>query len=394
MGCPDEAILGQNLTFTAQVTDTSGAPSDAAALPTYSVYEDETGTAILTGTMAKLDDAGTTGFYSEQIGVTTANGFELWKTYIVRATATVGGTAVAMTDHFLVVQTALSATTTTGALTTLANVKTYIGLSGTDDDTLITSLIARATSAIESYCQRTLRSTTYREIFDGTGEARLLLTEYPVTAITMLATGRTEVIRLNNASTDAYNAYVTVDDTNMTLGIAGGTNDGSDTYTLASYTVNTLVTAINAAGKSWTATSLLSDYDAWDAAEILPCMAQSCFDTAYAYVDCPETVEDDFRVEGDSAEIYLPDKFPSGFQNVVVRYTAGYATTPADLEQITIDLVNLYYLSRERDTSVKRERLGDHDITFVESGGGGARDLPEHLAVRLSPYKRYTMGYI
>lgn len=67
----------------------TGVATDADAVPTYRVYENETGTAILTGSMAKLDDANTVGFYSEGIQLTAANGFELGKQYVIYITATV-----------------------------------------------------------------------------------------------------------------------------------------------------------------------------------------------------------------------------------------------------------------------------------------------------------------
>jgi len=395
MSCPDQAILGKNLTFTLQSFDTSGSPVDTDSLPTYSIYEDETATAIATGTMAKLDDSGTTGFYSEQIAVTSANGFEIWKSYTIRYSAAISGTSVSSVDTFNVVQTALSATTTTGALTTVANFKTYAGITTDDDDALLTSLIARATDAIEKYCRRTLRSTTYRELYDGRGDTKLLLNEYPVTAITLVATGRIDVVRLTNSNSDAYNAYAQVDATNLELTVNGGANDGTDTLTLSSYsTITSLVSAINSLGTGWSATNLLSSYEDWSATELIPCQAISAFDSTYGYLELPEQVENDFRIEMGQAEIYLPTGFPVGYQNVLVRYTAGYATTPSDLEQICIDLVNIYYRSRERSTDVKRERLGDHDIWFADNGGGGARDIPESLQTRLAPYRRYTMGYI
>lgn len=68
----------------------TGALTDADAVPAYRIYEDETGTAILTGNTAKLDDANTTGFYSEQITLSAANGFEKGKCYVVYITAAVG----------------------------------------------------------------------------------------------------------------------------------------------------------------------------------------------------------------------------------------------------------------------------------------------------------------
>jgi hypothetical protein len=388
MGCPETATLGQNLTFTIQASDTSGSPVDTDALPTYSAYEDETGTAIATGTMAKLDDAGTTGFYSEELAITSANGYELHKSYAVRVSAAIGGTAVSRVFSFRVITTALSVSATSGALTTTANFKTYAGITGTDDDSLIASLITRATSAIERYCDRTLVSTTHREFYDGSGDYELYTNEYPITAISLLSAGRTDVIKVNNSSSDAWNATVLVDSTNCTLTIYGGTNDGSDSLTLASYTITTLVAAIVALGKGWSASVQLSDYASWEADQLIPATELRCLDSDYAYLETPDEPEYDYRFEADTGRIYLPTGFPAGTQNITLRYTAGYATTPADLEQITIDLVNVYYRARELDTSVKSEKLGDHSITYLDEGGGGARDIPSHIAKRLAPYKK------
>lgn len=78
------------LTFTVTThTFATGALTDADAVPSYRVYEDETGTPILTGSMAKLDDSNTTGHYSEQLTLSAANGFEVGKTYSIYITAAV-----------------------------------------------------------------------------------------------------------------------------------------------------------------------------------------------------------------------------------------------------------------------------------------------------------------
>ena len=90
MGCPSEVEIGDNLVFTITTHDPdTGVLTDATGNPAYRVYEDETGTAILTGSMAKLDDANTTGFYSESIACTSGNGFENGKSYNIYITATV-----------------------------------------------------------------------------------------------------------------------------------------------------------------------------------------------------------------------------------------------------------------------------------------------------------------
>jgi hypothetical protein len=78
----------------------TGAATDATGDPAYRVYEDETGTPILTGTMGKLDDANTTGFYSEELTISSGNGFEAGKTYTIYITATVGSIAGTTERHF------------------------------------------------------------------------------------------------------------------------------------------------------------------------------------------------------------------------------------------------------------------------------------------------------
>jgi len=110
MGCQSEVVLGRNLTFTITTHDPdTGELTDADAAPVYRVYEDETAVAILTGNMAILDNANTTGFYSEQIACTTANGFELNKSYNIYIAATVDGDTGGISYGFTVVRSYASA---------------------------------------------------------------------------------------------------------------------------------------------------------------------------------------------------------------------------------------------------------------------------------------------
>lgn len=91
MGCPSSVVIENDLTFSVNThTPSTGAATDAASVPTYRVYEVETATPLLSGSMAKLDDANTLGFYTETIACTTANGFEVDKSYSIYVSATVG----------------------------------------------------------------------------------------------------------------------------------------------------------------------------------------------------------------------------------------------------------------------------------------------------------------
>jgi hypothetical protein len=93
--------IDDTLTFTVVThTPATGAVTDADAVPDYRVYEDETGVAILTGSLAKLDDANTTGHYSEQVTLSAANGLEKGKSYNIYINATVGGIEGATVKSF------------------------------------------------------------------------------------------------------------------------------------------------------------------------------------------------------------------------------------------------------------------------------------------------------
>lgn len=103
MGCPASVGIGKNITFGICCHDPdTGVLTDADSAPSYRIYEDETATAILTGSLAKLDDANTTGFYTETIACTVANGFEKDKTYSVYIEATVDSDTGGITYAFRV----------------------------------------------------------------------------------------------------------------------------------------------------------------------------------------------------------------------------------------------------------------------------------------------------
>lgn len=72
------------------------------------------------------------------------------------------------------------------SLCALADVKTYLGITDTNSDAVLTALVASASAMIESYCNRVFLSASYTETRNGTGGAKLLLLNAPVTAVSSL----------------------------------------------------------------------------------------------------------------------------------------------------------------------------------------------------------------
>lgn len=119
------------LTFTIVTTrvDTGNA-TDADSAPSYRVYEDETATPILTGTMATLDAANTAGFYSEQITLSAANGFEKGKSYNIYIQATVNS-IVGATTRTLQIEAEVDANVVSGTPPDSTGVGTLLTRLGT-----------------------------------------------------------------------------------------------------------------------------------------------------------------------------------------------------------------------------------------------------------------------
>ena len=158
MGCPSMCQLGDNLVFSICTHDAdTGVLTVAEAAPTYRIYEDETATAILTGTLTALDDAvNTTGFYTELIEVTTANGFEVGKNYTVYIEATVDGDTGGIAYTFKVegiadaVWDELVNRVDEGEIASLedyeAMVRDGVGMAAADLDTQLDAILAAAGS--------------------------------------------------------------------------------------------------------------------------------------------------------------------------------------------------------------------------------------------------------
>ena len=69
------------------------------------------------------------------------------------------------------------------SLTTLANLKVWLGTTTTTDDALMQRLIDAASAFIESWLNRKILQATYNEIYDGTGTDTLTTQTYPITSL-------------------------------------------------------------------------------------------------------------------------------------------------------------------------------------------------------------------
>lgn len=74
-------------------------------------------------------------------------------------------------------------------LDTLSNVKTRLGISGSDYDTFLNQQIALLSDVIEAYCRRKFITATYKQNFyknENPSTARMELYHYPVKTLTLI----------------------------------------------------------------------------------------------------------------------------------------------------------------------------------------------------------------
>ena len=82
----------------------------------------------------------------------------------------------------------------TGDLTTLANVKTWLGLASDagPSDGLLAQLITAASAFVVDFIGRDVLTGSYTEVYDGTGAGWMLLRQAPITAVRSVSfAGRT-----------------------------------------------------------------------------------------------------------------------------------------------------------------------------------------------------------
>ena len=182
-------------------------------------------------------------------------------------------------------------------LTTLANVKQYLGVTVTTDDALLTRLITSASAWIQSYLNRTFALGSFTDVVDGNGSQRLILGNYPIQSLV-------SVYCREDGGTAVDPSILVFDSTSITL-------------------VDPLST--------------------------IPTLA--------------------YR-----------RRWPLGKSNITVNYTAGYATTPMDIEEACIEIVALRYREKGRVGTQTMNTKGE-SVTF------SIMDVPTNVKTLLKNWR-------
>lgn len=215
------------------------------------------------------------------------------------------------------------------ALVTLAEYKTYAGISGTDDDAVLQVLISAAQDAIERFCGRDaggFESGTKTEYYDGRGSEYLFLRSWPASSITSVK-WRDAAGNLTTISATSYRLK-----SDRTL-VRTGVNRGRFTS------------------------------DEW------------------GYVGEEALTYPQFSVQ---------PQFSEGLGNIEVVYAGGFATIPGSLKLAVYRLVDGMFASRRENPDMQSETIGSYSYTKGKGGydnvTAGGVSLPPEVASYLAPF--------
>lgn len=279
-----------------------------------------------------------------------------------------------------------------------------------------------STDQIERYCGRRFKSTTYKHRFNGTGTARLLLRQRPVTEVKRVAIGFAEAMTIRNTAIGARYATVSNDGTNLNLVVDSRT---PDTVAIGSNTIAELVAAVIANGSNWTATVTSTTTGAWPATELVKHEHLLALDQPLSLI-VPDWYQDDYTLDASTGILtralhagsfsgfgggfwhggvfdrdstmpnarhnpgaHIGGHWPRGNFNVFVNYTAGEVTIPSDLEQTANKLAANLIRGGSHDGNLVGQSSPEFSESYSREGVFTEeirRDLSRHRALRVPQF--------
>jgi hypothetical protein len=312
-------------------------------------------------------------------------------------------------------------------LITLSRAKQNIqSITDNSQDTLISTFITAASDLIEKWCKRRFVSQAYDELYNGTGDRRLLLCEYPIQSVQSVRYRPVTVLKVinNSGSSVTQQARVAVLNTGLQLvEVAAGVKTTTTTgLTFAGNpTLQTLATAVTGIGRGWQGQAVGDtggDYGSWPSADLyIPGsygdplegggiqQSQGAQNAMRVYAELKMHTYELAGYQWDARgwllraipytdpELLHPEDliFSPGINNFRVQYTAGYSTVPEAVQEACGEWVSNLYFIAQRDPFLTSQAIaGAAQQTWGGSSTPG--DPPPHVQTLLAPFKRRTIA--
>lgn len=263
-----------------------------------------------------------------------------------------------------------------------------------------------ANAECETYCGRTFAAADYTQWLNASGS--ILLPATPVSYVSRVGIGRTDVAQLTNGEPDAHMASYAVNATALRLTVIGGAAAGTTSLTLANYaSLSALKAAVDAAG-TWTLT-LSSGFENEVPSALRPGSATwDPANGAQAYLYGADTYFNDVEFDTDTGVLRLseswgawPDdtrSFGTGERLALVQWRGGYETMPDDLVGVALKIAASFLTSTDSagaSGTIRKETTARGSIEYetsasAASGASGSVN-PDYAAI-LDRYRVRKVG--
>ncbi|HTU90068.1 MAG TPA: hypothetical protein VMF69_08220 [Gemmataceae bacterium] len=301
-------------------------------------------------------------------------------------------------------------------------------LSGNETQTL-TDLITSVSDAIEKYCKRRFLTHFFDELYNGSGDKRLLLRQYPLQSVQSVRYMPVFVCQVGNFNTTLnQQARVSVTSTGLQCWrSASGTAYTETLLTWSAYpTLSSLMNAVTALGNGWqgqvvsSATSQFAgDYGNWPSADLYVPNSygdplegsgvQTSQGNLNARGNWAALLMHTYELQGyqwdargwllraipyTDPELLHPEDliWPVGVNNFRIQYTAGYTTVPEAVQEACAEWVAELFWLTKRDPALLHQVPSSGTASGWGPLGTPRAQPPQSVRALLAPYKRITVA--
>jgi hypothetical protein len=296
-------------------------------------------------------------------------------------------------------------------------------------DAIVAVLITALSDAIEKYCRRRFLSHAFDELYNGSGERRLLLRQYPLQSVQSVRYRPVTVAKvINNATNQNQQARVWVTSSGLQCSrVASGVAVTETLLTFADYpTLSAQMTAVTALGNGWQGQVVgdagapvgqQGDYGLWPSSDLYvpgsygdPLegagvqQSQGALSARGAFAELKlhtyelQGYQWDARgwllraIPYTDPELLHPEDlvFPVGINNFRVQYTAGFSTVPEAVQEACARWVAIAYNRTQRDPALASQAVsGALSQTWrLELDS----QPPPQVRALLAPYRRFSVA--
>jgi hypothetical protein len=303
-------------------------------------------------------------------------------------------------------------------LISLERAKVNLPSSQTTDENTIDQMIGAVSDAIRKYCRRDFSVGSYDELYNGTGDRRLLLREYPLQSVESVRYRPVTVLKVINTNPANVHARVSVTSIGLTLvRVNGGVRSTDTSVTWANNpTLSAVAAAVTALGNGWSAQAVgdSTNYGAWPAADLYVKPAfgdgttsQGALTAAGQFAELKLHTYELAGYQWDARgwllraipytdpELLHPEDlvWPTGINNFRIQYTAGYGIIPEAVQEACAEWVSDLFSRTGRDPNLQSLSV-QGSMTQVWGAQGSSQSMrpPMYVVRLLAPYRRATVG--